>query len=252
MGFLGRRLAARTLPPVTIRELRLALQDEWAAMPQQLIDTLILSMGRRCETCLASSTIKKRAASLIFSPSESTLLNSRAVSTTRLLPPLTGGPQILHAAPPRSHSHFPGEVENGPVPSDLRRDKDWLRQGGNTKDYVSSVESRDKQASVCQEVSKGVMTINPFSETVRMCYASDKSSWSLNMGLTDSLGHFKAWDQGLGLDRILVLFSTQSCSPDIRITLAEWLVHLASASQVRGLNPELGKVDSAFIPSMGR
>ncbi|GFY08875.1 transposable element Tcb2 transposase [Trichonephila clavipes] len=34
-------------------ELRLALQDEWAAMPQQLIDTLILSMGRRCETCLA-------------------------------------------------------------------------------------------------------------------------------------------------------------------------------------------------------
>ncbi|GFV10632.1 transposable element Tcb2 transposase [Trichonephila clavipes] len=49
----SRRLAARTLPPVTIQELRLALQDEWAAMPQQLIDTLILSMGRRCETCLA-------------------------------------------------------------------------------------------------------------------------------------------------------------------------------------------------------
>ncbi|GFT88902.1 transposable element Tcb2 transposase [Trichonephila clavipes] len=53
MGFLGRRLAARTLPPVTIRELRLALQGEWVAMPQQLIDTLILSIGRRCETCLA-------------------------------------------------------------------------------------------------------------------------------------------------------------------------------------------------------
>ncbi|GFY31466.1 transposable element Tcb2 transposase [Trichonephila clavipes] len=53
MGFfLGRRLAALTIPPVTIRELRLALQDEWAAMPQQLIVTLILSMGRRCETCL--------------------------------------------------------------------------------------------------------------------------------------------------------------------------------------------------------
>ncbi|GFT78407.1 transposable element Tc1 transposase [Trichonephila clavipes] len=49
----GRRLAAHTLPPVTIRELRLALQDEWATMPQQLIDNLILSMGRRCETCLA-------------------------------------------------------------------------------------------------------------------------------------------------------------------------------------------------------
>ncbi|GFX79566.1 transposable element Tcb2 transposase [Trichonephila clavipes] len=49
----GRRFSACTLPPVTIRELRLALQDEWVAMPQQLIDTLILSMGRRCETCLA-------------------------------------------------------------------------------------------------------------------------------------------------------------------------------------------------------
>ncbi|GFX00540.1 transposable element Tcb2 transposase [Trichonephila clavipes] len=47
-----RRLAARTLPPVTIRELRLALQDEWAAMHQQLIDTIILSMDRLCETCL--------------------------------------------------------------------------------------------------------------------------------------------------------------------------------------------------------
>ncbi|GFU16615.1 transposable element Tcb1 transposase [Trichonephila clavipes] len=49
----SRRLAARTLPPVTIRELRLGLQDEWASMPQQLLDTLILSMGRRCEICLA-------------------------------------------------------------------------------------------------------------------------------------------------------------------------------------------------------
>ncbi|GFX88150.1 transposable element Tcb2 transposase [Trichonephila clavipes] len=39
--FLGRRLAARSLSPVTIRELRLALQDEWAAMPQQLIDMFI-------------------------------------------------------------------------------------------------------------------------------------------------------------------------------------------------------------------
>ncbi|GFV37263.1 transposable element Tc1 transposase [Trichonephila clavipes] len=51
--FLGRRLATRTLPPVAIRELRLVLQDERAAIPQQLTDTLILSMGRRCGTCLA-------------------------------------------------------------------------------------------------------------------------------------------------------------------------------------------------------
>ncbi|GFX55221.1 transposable element Tcb2 transposase [Trichonephila clavipes] len=50
---LRERLAARTLTPVMIRDLRLALQGEWAAMPQQLIDTLILSMGRHCKTCLA-------------------------------------------------------------------------------------------------------------------------------------------------------------------------------------------------------
>ncbi|GFX11705.1 transposable element Tc3 transposase [Trichonephila clavipes] len=37
----SRRLAARTLPPVMIRELRLALQDEWAAMSEQLIDTAV-------------------------------------------------------------------------------------------------------------------------------------------------------------------------------------------------------------------
>ncbi|GFX72579.1 hypothetical protein TNCV_4061751 [Trichonephila clavipes] len=49
----SRRLEARTLPPVTIQEHRLVLQDEWAAIPQQLIDTLILSMGRRCETWVA-------------------------------------------------------------------------------------------------------------------------------------------------------------------------------------------------------
>ncbi|GFY32174.1 hypothetical protein TNCV_3556821 [Trichonephila clavipes] len=45
--------ALQTLGSSYLRELRLELQDEWAAMPQQLIDTLILSMGRRCETCLA-------------------------------------------------------------------------------------------------------------------------------------------------------------------------------------------------------
>ncbi|GFU64211.1 transposable element Tcb2 transposase [Trichonephila clavipes] len=52
-NFLERRLATRTLPPVTIRELRLTLQDEWATMPQQLIDTLIILKDICCKTCLA-------------------------------------------------------------------------------------------------------------------------------------------------------------------------------------------------------
>ncbi|GFS57872.1 hypothetical protein TNCV_2909551 [Trichonephila clavipes] len=49
----NRRQTAGEIARHTTRELRLALQDEWAAMPQQLIDTLIFSMGRCCETCLA-------------------------------------------------------------------------------------------------------------------------------------------------------------------------------------------------------
>ncbi|GFX74965.1 transposable element Tcb1 transposase [Trichonephila clavipes] len=48
-----RRLAARTLPPVTIWELRLGAARRMGSNTSTLIDTLILSMGRRCETCLA-------------------------------------------------------------------------------------------------------------------------------------------------------------------------------------------------------
>ncbi|GFU74973.1 hypothetical protein TNCV_3752241 [Trichonephila clavipes] len=54
MGFSKQTLGSSYLTTSNDWELRLALQDEWAAMPQQLIDTLILSIGRRCETCLAA------------------------------------------------------------------------------------------------------------------------------------------------------------------------------------------------------
>ncbi|GFU93372.1 transposable element Tc1 transposase [Trichonephila clavipes] len=46
--FLGRRLAACTLPPVTIRELRLALQDEWAAMLNNSLTPSFSAWARRC------------------------------------------------------------------------------------------------------------------------------------------------------------------------------------------------------------
>ncbi|GFU97042.1 hypothetical protein TNCV_2165461 [Trichonephila clavipes] len=54
MGFLGRRLAARTLTPVTIRESRL-----WRCKTngQQCLNNSLppsfSACGRRCETCLA-------------------------------------------------------------------------------------------------------------------------------------------------------------------------------------------------------
>ncbi|GFY21163.1 transposable element Tcb2 transposase [Trichonephila clavipes] len=84
-------LAARTLPPVTIRELRLALQDEWAAMPQQLIDTLILSMGRRCETCLAHSHISALGAAIAGNGSRTRFLKGPSLSPAFL-------PELLHRA----------------------------------------------------------------------------------------------------------------------------------------------------------
>ncbi|GFW89119.1 transposable element Tc3 transposase [Trichonephila clavipes] len=52
---LGRRIAARQLSPTCLSELRRALLDEWCNIPQYQIDNLILSMLRRCKTCIASS-----------------------------------------------------------------------------------------------------------------------------------------------------------------------------------------------------
>ncbi|GFW72988.1 transposable element Tcb1 transposase [Trichonephila clavipes] len=52
--FLGRRLAARTLPPVTIRLVSIGAARRIGSNASTThFDTLILSMGRRCETCLA-------------------------------------------------------------------------------------------------------------------------------------------------------------------------------------------------------
>ncbi|GFX10672.1 transposable element Tcb2 transposase [Trichonephila clavipes] len=52
---LGRRIAARQPPLTCLPELRRALLDEWCDVPQDQIDTLILSMPRRCKACVASS-----------------------------------------------------------------------------------------------------------------------------------------------------------------------------------------------------
>ncbi|GFV70680.1 transposable element Tc3 transposase [Trichonephila clavipes] len=52
---LGRRITGRQLPFTCLPELRRALLDEWCNIPQDQIDNLILSMPRRCKTCIASS-----------------------------------------------------------------------------------------------------------------------------------------------------------------------------------------------------
>lgn len=50
---LGRRIAARPRPPVTVRDLEIALLQEWNSIPQVLIDNLIASMPNRCAAVLA-------------------------------------------------------------------------------------------------------------------------------------------------------------------------------------------------------
>ncbi|GFX99227.1 transposable element Tcb2 transposase [Trichonephila clavipes] len=50
---LGRRIATRPRPPATVRDLEIALLEEWNSIPQSLIDNLIASMANRCATVLA-------------------------------------------------------------------------------------------------------------------------------------------------------------------------------------------------------
>ncbi|GFY05001.1 transposable element Tcb2 transposase [Trichonephila clavipes] len=50
---LGRRIAARRRPPATVRDLEIALLEEWNSILQSLIDNLIASMANRCAAVLA-------------------------------------------------------------------------------------------------------------------------------------------------------------------------------------------------------
>ncbi|GFX31819.1 transposable element Tcb1 transposase [Trichonephila clavipes] len=50
---LGRRVADRQPPPLTLEELERALLEEWDRIPQLVINSLINSMPQRCSTLLA-------------------------------------------------------------------------------------------------------------------------------------------------------------------------------------------------------
>ncbi|GFX81356.1 transposable element Tc3 transposase [Trichonephila clavipes] len=52
---LGRRIAARQLPPTCLPEFRRTLHDEWRNIFKDQIDNLILSMPRCCKACIAPS-----------------------------------------------------------------------------------------------------------------------------------------------------------------------------------------------------
>ena len=50
---LGRAIAARKPAPTTIAELKDALIQEWVRLPPGLLRSLVNSMTRRCECCIA-------------------------------------------------------------------------------------------------------------------------------------------------------------------------------------------------------
>ncbi|GFT82289.1 transposable element Tcb2 transposase [Trichonephila clavipes] len=50
---LGTRISALPRPPATVRDLEIALLEEWNSIPQSLIDNLIASMAYRCAAVLA-------------------------------------------------------------------------------------------------------------------------------------------------------------------------------------------------------
>ena len=52
---LGRRLQQRHPPPANLAQLFLSLQQEWAAVPQAFLRTLVNSMRQRCLDCLANN-----------------------------------------------------------------------------------------------------------------------------------------------------------------------------------------------------
>ncbi|GBN42327.1 hypothetical protein AVEN_212812-1 [Araneus ventricosus] len=51
---LGRRIAGRSVPPGTLHGLQQALLQEWALLPQQVINDTISSMPRRCQACISA------------------------------------------------------------------------------------------------------------------------------------------------------------------------------------------------------
>ncbi|GFW50652.1 hypothetical protein TNCV_2889541 [Trichonephila clavipes] len=71
---LGRRIAARPRPPATVRDLEIALLEEWNSIPQSLIDNLITSManssppGGATAYQLLHRSINRHAANLAVSP----------------------------------------------------------------------------------------------------------------------------------------------------------------------------------------
>ena len=52
---LGRRLQRRRPPPANLAQLFLSVQQEWGAVPQAFLRTLVNSMRQRCLECLANN-----------------------------------------------------------------------------------------------------------------------------------------------------------------------------------------------------
>ncbi|GFU61960.1 hypothetical protein TNCV_4022451 [Trichonephila clavipes] len=62
---LGRRIAARPRPPATVRDLEIALLEEWNSIPQSLIYNLIASMANSALAALGTLNSRRAASPLV-------------------------------------------------------------------------------------------------------------------------------------------------------------------------------------------
>ncbi|GFX34191.1 hypothetical protein TNCV_2893981 [Trichonephila clavipes] len=66
---LGRRIAARPSQPATVRDLEIALLEEWNSIPQSLIDNLIASMANSIHAFCAAIAGNRSATRFLERPS---------------------------------------------------------------------------------------------------------------------------------------------------------------------------------------
>ncbi|GFV14995.1 acyl-CoA synthetase family member 2, mitochondrial [Trichonephila clavipes] len=112
---LVRRIAARPRPPATVRDLEIALLEEWNSIPQSLIDNLIASMANRLPVNERDNQNAKQGAE--SSQPEVPLSLRRAKSISTFINKYTSVTQITQT-PGKSWEAL---AILGPIPRHLKR-----------------------------------------------------------------------------------------------------------------------------------
>ncbi|GFU84847.1 transposable element Tcb2 transposase [Trichonephila clavipes] len=113
---LGRRIAARLHHPENTQQLKQMLIEEWALLPQEMLQQLVLSMQRRCEATIASKSSQTNKIHPFLTVEE--------LSYSPLIPPRSGhtfpSPKTKNTSQsPLSSRYGAEESDQTPVPKDF-------------------------------------------------------------------------------------------------------------------------------------